>query len=111
METQGGLISGKKLGANVGGKIQALFLGQGLEAVVFGCSHLKGDPSQGVTDRPPSHATKLPANPMEPANDPAPFSPLLEGRLAAARHFVLERAVVFVKFFPVTLEFPFEIGR
>jgi len=78
-----GLVSRKELGADVSGKSQALVLGQGLETIIFGCGDLKADPSQGVKDATPFHATKLPANPTELANDLAPFSPLLERRLAA----------------------------
>lgn len=78
-----GLVSRKELGADVGGKSQALFLGQGLETVIFGCGDLKADPSQGVKDTTPFHAIKLPANPTELANYLASLSPLLEGGLAA----------------------------
>ena len=78
-----GLVSRKELGADVSGKSQALVLGQDLETIIFGCGDLKANPSQGVKDTTPFHAIKLPANPTKLANDLAPFSPLLERRLAA----------------------------
>jgi len=111
METEKPLVSRKELGADVGGQIQALFFGQGLEAVIFRCTHLKGDPSPGVPDDPSSEATKLPADPIELANNAAPFPSLLEGRLPAAGKFVPEGAVVVVEHFLVMLALSFQIRR
>lgn len=111
METEKPLVSRKELGADVGGKIQTLFFGQGPKAVIFRCTHLKGDPSPGVPDDPSSGATKLPADPIELANNAAPFSSLLGGRLPAVGKFVLEGAVVVVEHLLVMLELAFQFRR